>query len=189
MTEIEARSGILLEMDEEYLRSTQSTQATNALRYEAEQFHVNQLWHNVSQSRRKVLALREKVFGMGGRRLPAGVHGAHGAFNRLQWTVDGQERLVDNLGRTESEVEEENRVDKSLAMDVEEEVGDEDVVEHPGMKPMWLLRFFTGWSARWSAAAAAPPTPSDDPAKKAEKDSTPEQSTPLIAGQSTGITL
>jgi hypothetical protein len=30
---------------------------------------------------------------------------------------------------------------------------EEDVVEHPGIKPMWLLRFFTSWGARWGSGA------------------------------------
>lgn len=96
------------------------------------------------------------MFGTGGRRLPSGVHGAHGQFNRLQWTIDGRERLVDYLGRTESDVEEENLVDPHAlftAPPVEED--EEDVVEHPGIKPMWLLRFFTSWGAKWGATAPA----------------------------------
>lgn len=110
LTEIEGRSRILMDMDEAQTEADRVSQATNTLRYEAEQFHTPDLWHSASQSRRKVLHLREKVFGMGGRRLPAGVHGAHGTFNRLQWTLDGRERLVDYLGRTESEAEEEEKV-------------------------------------------------------------------------------
>ncbi|KAJ3505946.1 hypothetical protein NLJ89_g7150 [Agrocybe chaxingu] len=84
--------------------------------------------------------------------------GAHDTFNRLQWTLDGQKRLVDYLGRTESEAEEERRIDPhGLFIGGPPETEDEeDVVEHPGMKPMWLLRFFTSWGARWSAAASAP---------------------------------
>ncbi|KAJ3536914.1 hypothetical protein NMY22_g5826 [Coprinellus aureogranulatus] len=42
-----------------------------------------------------------------GRILPEGVRGAHGKFNRLQKRLDGTEVVVDWLGRTESEVEEE----------------------------------------------------------------------------------
>jgi hypothetical protein len=80
------------------------------------------------------------------------VHGAHGRFNRLQWTLDGQARLVDYLGRTESEAEEESSVDPNSVFIVPPEE-EEDLVEHPGIKPMWLLRFFTSWGARWGAPA------------------------------------
>jgi len=27
----------------------------------------------------------------------------------------------------------------------------EEVVKHPAMRPMWLLRFFTSWGAKWGA--------------------------------------
>jgi len=97
-----------------------------------------------------VLELRDKAFGsMGGRRLPPGVRGAHGRFNRLQWSLDGSERLVDRLGRTEAEAEEEE-----VGIPFEPRIPEEDegdVVRHPSIKPMWLLRFFTSWGAMWGA--------------------------------------
>lgn len=117
-------------------------QAANALRYETQQVLLSELWHTASPSRHKVFELRDKVFGTDGRRMPRGMHGAHGKFNRLQWTIDGQKRLVDPIGRTESEAEEERRI-VSEDSDVESEV--EEVVEHPGIKPMWLLRFFSDY--------------------------------------------
>jgi len=118
-------------------------QATNTLGYESEQFFLSELWHTASSSRHKVFELRDKVFGTDGRRLPRGMHGAHGKFNRLQWTIDGQKRLVDHLGRTESEAEEERK----LKADSDSSEEEEQVVEHPGIKPMWLLRLFTRWGA------------------------------------------
>ena len=118
------------------------------------------LWHTATPPRQKVLELREKMFGTGGRRLPPGVHGAHGRFSRLQWTLDGQARLVDYLGRTESEAEEESSVDPNSVFIVPPEEEEEDLVEHPGIKPMWLLRFFTSWGARWGAPA--PPREGSD---------------------------
>jgi hypothetical protein len=64
---------------------------------------------------------REGGQGQGpGRKLPEGVHGAHGSFNRLQWRLDGRGVLVDELGRTESEAEEEERVERGGA-EVDEE--------------------------------------------------------------------
>ncbi|KAF5388112.1 hypothetical protein D9615_000428 [Tricholomella constricta] len=152
LSDLEARTQVISTIDAENAKADKTSQATHTLRYEAEQFRIFDLWHTATPARQKVLALREKVFGTGGRRLPAGVHGAHGPFNRLQWTLDGQERLVDHLGRTESEAEEEAPGIPYLGSQEEEE---EDVVQHPGIKPMWLLRFFTSWGARWGA-----PTPS-----------------------------
>ncbi|KAF9567298.1 hypothetical protein CPC08DRAFT_703209 [Agrocybe pediades] len=188
--QIDKSTSVLAEIDAARLRSLKYLQSTNTLQYESAQFQVDEdLWQTVRPARHKVFELREKVFGTsnasgtgagtgagasGGRRLAPGVHGAHGAFNRLQWTLDGKPRLVDHLGRTESEAEEERMFDErsagvfrdgqpptpasaggELPSLAEEEEG--DVVEHPGIKPMWLLRFFTSWGARWSAAAAAAP--------------------------------
>lgn len=185
LSQIDHKSLILASLDVESLKSGKLLQSTNTLRYEAEQFRVDDLWQAASPSRHKVFALREKVFGTGGRRLPAGVHGAHGPFNRLQWTLDGRERLVDHLGRTESEAEEESelehlrrggrvRVDHPGRTENEEEEDEEDVVAHPGIKPMWLLRFFTSWGARWSASTPAVAPPPPEGAKIAEEGATEE---------------
>ena len=101
-------------------------QATHTLRYESEQVLLSELWHTASASRHKVFELREKVFGMDGR--------------GIQWTIDGQKRVVDQLGRSESEAEEERKIKE------EEEEEEEEVQEFvTGIKPMWLLRFFTSW--------------------------------------------
>lgn len=121
------------------------------LQYESAQFLVSELWHTASLSRKKVFELREKVFGAGGRRLPPGKHGAHGQFNRMQWTFDGERRLVDYLGRTEDEVKEESRVNIAAMHPRPPEGEEADVVENPSIRPMWLLRFFASWGARWSA--------------------------------------
>ncbi|KAG6919418.1 hypothetical protein DXG01_006301 [Tephrocybe rancida] len=156
IAELDAHAQVISGIDAENAKADKTSQATNTLRYEAEQFRVPDLWHIATPSRQEVLALREKVFGTGGRRLPAGVHGAHGRFNRLQWTLDGRERLVDYLGRTESEAEEEEPGVPYLG--TQDESDEEDVVQHTGMKPMWLLRFFTSWGARWGASDAPPDT-------------------------------
>jgi len=108
LTNPDIHTNVINEVNKEFNDATKTSQATNVLRYEAEQFRVGDLWQAASPSRHKVLDLREKVFGTGGRRLPQGSHGAHGKFNRLQWTLDGQERLVDKFGRTESEADEED---------------------------------------------------------------------------------
>ncbi|KAF9453007.1 hypothetical protein P691DRAFT_116995 [Macrolepiota fuliginosa MF-IS2] len=150
--EIDRRGGVVSEIDAQVCNTDRTIQATNTLQYESAQFLIPDLWHTASLSRKKVLELREKVFGAGGRRLPSGKHGAHGRFNRVQWTLDGERRLVDYLGRTESEAEQEDRV-KVLGVVMRappSEDEEENVVEHPSIKPMWLLRFFTSWGARWN---------------------------------------
>ncbi|KAF9534307.1 hypothetical protein CPB83DRAFT_844022 [Crepidotus variabilis] len=155
LDELSYRAQIISEMEDETHRTEKFSQATNTLSYESEQFDVGNLWQAASPSRHKVFELREKVFGTGGRKLAPGVNGAHGQFNRLQWTLDDKVRLVDYLGRTEDEEDEESRIARHgfIPADIgPEEVEDGDVVEHPGIKPMWLLRFFTSWGARWSAA-------------------------------------
>ncbi|KAH7914333.1 hypothetical protein BJ138DRAFT_1144062 [Hygrophoropsis aurantiaca] len=147
------------------------TQQVQALIYESNQFRIDELWRTAIPPRQKVLELREKVFGMGGRRL---IRGA-----RVQWTLDGQERIVDAWGRTESEAEEEKRAGAGI---VEEDEEDEEIeeaaaVEHTAMKPMWLLRFFTSWSARWGwsavkSADAAVTAPSESGVDHPETDTT-----------------
>ncbi|KAL0950000.1 hypothetical protein HGRIS_010009 [Hohenbuehelia grisea] len=164
---------ILAAVDASVANADQARHETRMLQYEAEQqLRVAELRHNAGLPRTKVLELREAVFGGGGRRLAPGVHGAHGRFNRVQWTLDGRERLVDAHGRTESEAEEEEALadplvgeesgvrvedvdDVDATREAGEDDGDEDVVEHPAIKPMWLLRFFTNWGTNWGAAASA----------------------------------
>ncbi|KAJ6515875.1 hypothetical protein C8R45DRAFT_1140940 [Mycena sanguinolenta] len=153
LLEVEQQTKVIADIDVEASKAYKISQAQNTLSYETQQFQVRELWHIASPPRHTTFALRDKVFGMGGRRLPPGKHGAHGRFNRLQWTLDGQERLVDHLGRTESEAEEE-----SVVEDIEgfrsPPTEDEEVVKHPAIRPMWLLRFFTSWGARWGASDA-----------------------------------
>jgi len=167
LSDLSARTQVIAQIEAERVKADTTTQERNTLRYESEQFRVDDLWHMASPPRQKVLDLREKVFGTGGRRLPTGVRGAHGRFNRVQWTLDGGERLVDLMGRTESEVEEEAGLEaRGISIALEEE--EEGVVEHPGIKPMWLLRFFTTrWSAKKEEPAKELSEPRQDKAKEA----------------------
>lgn len=166
LSELALRAQVIAHLEAERAKTDSTTQERNTLLYESEQFRVQDLWHMASPPRQKVLDLREKVFGNGGRRLPNGVRGAHGRFNRVQWTLDGGERLVDLSGRTESEVEEEEGLEGlGIAVHVEEE---DDVVENPRIKPMWLLRFFTSWGTRWSSPSAEPDKPKEAPQPKAD---------------------
>ncbi|KAJ7498897.1 hypothetical protein FB451DRAFT_1203384 [Mycena latifolia] len=150
LAEVERETKAIADIDVEASKADKILQAQNTISYETQQFLVPDLWHIASPPRHSTFALRDKVFGMGGRRLPPGKHGAHGRFNRLQWTLDGQERLVDYLGRTESEAEEESVVDMD-GFRLPPTEDEEEVVEHPSMRPMWLLRFFTSWGAKWGA--------------------------------------
>ena len=152
IVETERRVRVISEIEGQDRQTGSITQAKNTLQYESAQFLISELWHTASLSRKKVFELREKVFGAGGRRLPPGKHGAHGRYDRVQWTLNGERRLVDYLGRTEEEAEEENRVDvvgSALTQPppLTDDTG-EGVIEHSGIKPIWLLRFFTSWGAR-----------------------------------------
>ncbi|KAI9000995.1 hypothetical protein BD414DRAFT_405041 [Trametes punicea] len=157
--ELDVRAGELHRLEALRTEAEALTQETNALAYESAQFLVEDLWHMAAQPRLRVLALREKVFGTG-RRLPQGVRGAHGPFSRVQWTLDGRERLVDRFGRTESEAEEEEDLPHlpGMEVDTDEEV---DAVEHQSLKPTWLLRFFNYWGSKLGlgrgGAPSAPP--------------------------------
>lgn len=194
-------------------------------------------------SRQKVLEMRHKVFGVhkvfdasetqgdssskkkkgkkvtgSGRVLPQGVRGAHGKFNRLQQRLDGREVVVDWLGRTESDVEEEERLarhglsrvgqdadahqrafGRSIDSEDEQQFAEtedgllpkpgqemedgENVVEHSSIRPMWLLKFFMGWGAMWTARTAAAATvntrlSSPDPPDKGGRMGTSERHRP-----------
>ncbi|KAF7292462.1 hypothetical protein HMN09_01230300 [Mycena chlorophos] len=170
LAEVEQQTRVVAEIDVEGSTADKILQAQNTISYETQQFLVQELWHIASQPRHTTFAMRDKVFGMGGRRLPPGKHGSHDQFNRLQWTLDSRKHLVDQLGRTESEVEEETVVDVDA---VQTPAADPDrvfeVVQHPSIRPMWLLRFFTSWGAKWStqppqvAAVELPnPVPEND---------------------------
>ncbi|KAF9782829.1 hypothetical protein BJ322DRAFT_1072911 [Thelephora terrestris] len=149
-----SRGSVISEVESIRLKADSMAQETKALQYESAQFRPEYLWSIAEPARRRTLELREKVFGTG-RRLPPGVSGAHGQFNRLQWTLDGQGRLVDSFGKDESEVEEELALgDLVQFLEGGEEEDEEDVVQHPSLKPTWLLKFFTSWGARWGASAA-----------------------------------
>ncbi|OBZ70442.1 Protein STB6 [Grifola frondosa] len=165
LAELEERTRELPELEELRTNAEALTQDTNALAYEFAQFLVADLWHMAAQPRQRVLALRERVFGTG-RRLPQGVRGAHGPFSRVQWTLDGTERLVDGLGRTESEAEEEEGLPR-LADVNEEMYEDVDAVEHQTLKPTWLLRFFNYWGSKWGTGQG---TPKKDRSKERDED-------------------
>jgi len=78
MKELVRRAEVISQIEAGRIKADGTTQERNTLLYESEQFRVQELWHMASPPRQKVLDLREKVFGTGGRRMPNGVHGALG---------------------------------------------------------------------------------------------------------------
>ncbi|KAL0572820.1 hypothetical protein V5O48_009148 [Marasmius crinis-equi] len=181
---LNARSKVVAEIEADHDGSIPKiTQATNTLKYEGQQFLIDEIWRGAASSRKQVFEYRGKVFAKaGGRRLPPGVQGAHGPFNRLQWTLDGQERLVDVYGRTESEAEEEDNADPLGEFRRRAEDEEVDVVEHPGIKPMWLLRFFTRWWAVWGRVSTTA-----DHSEKADASEAKETKAPLPSPPTTPI--
>ncbi|CAL1700639.1 unnamed protein product [Somion occarium] len=155
ISELDARAVLLQQIETLRSKADVMTQETNALAYESAQFQVDDLYHMASQPRMKVFELREKVFGTG-RRLRQGVHGAHGQFNRVQWTIDGRERLVDMWGRTEIEAEEEVALPGAHVVVPEE--AEREVVEHQSLKPTWVLRFFNYFGSKWGGGKDHKPT-------------------------------
>ncbi|CCM01577.1 uncharacterized protein FIBRA_03637 [Fibroporia radiculosa] len=131
-------------------RTDALTQETQALAYESAQYLVEDLWHMAVQPRRRVIALREQVFSTG-RRISPLSRGARGRFSRVQWTLDGRERLVDALGRTESEAEEEEWLPFAASVDDDSDTEEVDEAEHKSLRPTWLLRFFNYWGTKWGA--------------------------------------
>lgn len=177
------RAQVLARLEADKIKADTLAQETDALVYSSAQFNPHALWSTVRPSRRAVLAVRERVTGTGGRRLPSGVLGAHGRYSRLQRALDGSPRLVDALGRTESEAEEE---DEAMLADDEEEIvalEKEELgegvqpVENRRIKPMWLLRFFQiGWGAGWFTRASAGSTTFATPApQEKEKEAKKEE--------------
>lgn len=80
------------------------------LSYQVEQLDIHPLWKNVRQQRTRTLAVRQTVFSA-----PPDTHPRPGTATRQHFRVQntlnsGEQRLVDWLGRTESEAEEESAI-------------------------------------------------------------------------------
>ncbi|KAH8105824.1 hypothetical protein BXZ70DRAFT_966334, partial [Cristinia sonorae] len=147
---VEECKAVLQGIEAMRVKADATSQETQALAYESAQFLVEDLWHMANQPRQKVLELREKVFGTGTKRSRGG-KGRERRFCRVQTMLDGTEVLVDEMGRTEEEAEEEER----LGLSGSSVGGAEDVeaegMEHPGLRPTWVLRLFNYWGTRWGA--------------------------------------
>lgn len=77
------------------------------LSYQVEQLDVHPLWRNVRQQRIRTSAVRQTIFGTPPEMRPHSSAASRPYF-RVQNTLNsGEQRLVDWLGRTESEAEEE----------------------------------------------------------------------------------
>lgn len=77
------------------------------LSYQVERLDVYPLWKNVRQQRSKTNAVRQSIFGTPLKTRPDSFAASRPYF-RVQNTLNsGEQRLVDWLGRTESEAEEE----------------------------------------------------------------------------------
>jgi hypothetical protein len=146
LAQAEARTKIIADIEAARDKAYTMTQETQALSYEAAQFDVQNLWHAVSQQRQKVFEMRSRVFDTGQRA------SGSGRFDRVLWTLDGQETFVDWAGRTDEEAAEERGLYDMRLLEEDEE-GREDreremVPKHP---PSWLLKMFASWGNRWGA--------------------------------------
>jgi len=160
----ESRVKIVAEIEAARDKAYTMLQETHALSYEAAQFHVPGLWHAIAPQRQKVFEMRSRVFDTG-RRTGAG------RFNRVLWTLDGQETHVDWAGRTEEEVVEEHGLYDIQLLEEEEEEREEREREAavPKPPPSWLLKMIASWGNRWGAGR-----------KKA--DDTATKSPPIVDG-------
>lgn len=185
--DLAGKSQIVADIEEAVSQAESAAAETDALLYEANFLDVHTLWRMAQGPRRRVFAIRDRVFGVRsssasglgdarGKRYPAA---SHGRFNRVQRCLDGSERLVDFLGRTESEVEEESALpeimpdgadgadeeDEEEAAAVERHLRAEEGEEEGQVKALstWLLTLFTKWGrvlgvGGASASAAASPS-------------------------------
>lgn len=95
-------------------RQTGWSNMQDVLRYQVDEMDMKNLWRSVQQQRSRVAAVRQSVFDAPpGTRPKPGT--ANRRFFRVQTTLDSEEqRLVDWLGRTESEAEEEAGLPEQL---------------------------------------------------------------------------
>ena len=133
---------------------------TRTLPYEAaHNLHVPSLWHSVASQRQKVFEMRSRVFDTG-RRAPGPAK-----FNRVLWTLDGQETHVDWAGRTEEEVMEEHGLNDMQLLEEEEEEEREEREREAAPKPppSWLLKMIASWGNRWGSRKKADDTGTKSP--------------------------
>lgn len=167
--ELAEKCQIAVDIEEAVSSADASSLDTDALVYEAGSFDVQNLWRQAQGPRQRVFTIRQRVFGVSDaadRRGRFARSKAHGRFNRVQRTLDGKERLVDWMGRTESEVEEESDLPEIMPDEGRDDVSlgghEEDRPKTPTPGPMpvqpspalqqkassgWLLTLFTQWGS------------------------------------------
>jgi len=159
LTSAESRVKIIAEIEGARDKAYTMLQDTHALSYGAAQFHVPGLWHSVASQRQKVFEMRSRVFDTG-RRAPGAAK-----FNRVLWTLDGQETHVDWAGRTEEEVMEEHGLNDMQLLEEEEEEEREERKREAAPKPppSWLLKMIASWGNRWGSRKKADDTGTKSP--------------------------
>jgi hypothetical protein len=161
LTSAESRVKIIAEIEGARDKAYTMLQDTHALSYEAAQFHMPGLWHSVASQRQKVFEMRSRVFDTGRRAPGAGA----AKFNRVLWTLDGQETHVDWAGRTEEEVMEEHGLNDMQLLEEEEEEEREEREREAAPKPppSWLLKMIASWGNRWGSRKKADDTETKSP--------------------------
>ncbi|KAI9512172.1 hypothetical protein F5148DRAFT_1008388 [Russula earlei] len=163
LSSAESRVKIIAEIEGARDKAYTMLQETQALSYEAAQFHLPGLLNTVVPQRQKVFEMRSRVFDTG-RRAPGA-----GRFNRVLWTLDGQETYVDREGRTEEEAIEEHGLDGMQSVEEEEENEENEQEAEPKPPPSWLLKMIASWGSRWG------------PGRK-RADDTATKGTPIVDG-------
>ncbi|KAL5530150.1 hypothetical protein ACEPAF_6407 [Sanghuangporus sanghuang] len=175
LKELEEKCQIAANIEENVSVADSISADTEALMYEASFLDTAGLWRMAQAPRLRVFTIRDRIFGVRSRRrfgLPGDSRDriqTHGRFNRVQKRIDGRERLVDILGRTESDVEEEGELPENVHFESEEDSEEEaDMHGHPETETVqegrfqamsdWLLTLFTKWGRVSGVRGAEPLT-------------------------------
>ncbi len=144
------KSEITKEVDKTRHDANKVARDSDAMEYESMGFNVRRLWQQAAVPRHRVFEIRKRVSGAriasfadASRSHPV----VHGRFNRIQTALDGTERLVDWMGRTEEEVAEEADLPETMPM--EDELSEDGtaqlVARRLGPTNGWFLELFTKW--------------------------------------------
>lgn len=170
------------------LQGLPSLPRVEALQYEIAQLRVGEMWAGTRAVRAKVWELRARVFGDGADSTTPGAGGTLGGSRlrrrasrikeggrqgAVQWTLDGEGRVVDGRGRTVEEAREERCAGTDTDgewewTETESEGGDAGEEDEAGegeegrwVMPMWLLRVLTSWGARLGFLRGMDPIPAN----------------------------
>ncbi|KAI5124996.1 hypothetical protein M0805_007420 [Coniferiporia weirii] len=182
--ELTAECDIAADIEEAVSTADSAHADTDALLYEANFLDVHSLWRMAQGPRLRIFAIRDRVFGTRGRRRePDDATDDDGRFNRVQRRLDGSERLVDYLGRTESDAEEEDGLPEDEHPEGEGDSENEEEgkwengenTEESQLQALsnWLLTLFTKWGRVLGVGRTAVPSAADPagetPAKPQEE--------------------